>query len=1091
MRKVLATLRVVSDGGAFVIDNNQIDVFDSMISTREEIENAAYIQGVKDIVYVKEDFLSEKEYFKYIEYAALSEEQAVELLFEQKKLEVAKANRKDFLKKRIQWRLDAENIANQQPIYDFIDIVSENEDIKISEEILKQRYGLSKRNIKKIDSRVLGGKLDPKYLLNIVEGFSNVEDLIEKLVQARTKKKFINKYVRDLVKEYLFDESDSELRAKNLIGRTVIDKFKAVRELLSNKELVEKVYNEISLKDIETSAHIAFRKESLSNATNVKAFFRMARIYAKKYKEAYDKKDFTAARKFKEEELKSYYLADDAYNFSKYKKTQDNRLKEYVKSHNLAKYGKKITMPYFKQIVKIIEYFNLAPISEKTNKKLQLNDVIDLNTFLELKGKDIVSPVLFTIKKGTLTPVDYMTIIDSIKSLIHNGVQSQNVLVEEERIKLSKAKEKILNIIGNIEVKSNVVKRELDKELLTLEGLLKTLSGDKTDSILFSLFYDNIKKASDNVLKKIGVDGIYTKKIEKVAELLNENKDIFEKRYDGFSLTDIFVMLLNYGNKKNKLQLLSSNNIFKDNIEITNKSDVALLERQAYVEKLFQNLPSSMLEAANIVWDIYNQEFETSNKIQQYKNGLALIKETPTPLVIGGVTLNGGYYPLKYDNEYSKKDYTPIDTYTSEKASTSSRLKEDRVVFVKDKNVSLDFSNIIYSLNEEIHDNEFYIPMDNINKILNYEDVFQSLENVLGKGSLKPMTDTYTDIKQRFKREMDTGAMSRLLNHVKNNVTFSLLFYKMTTASKQLIGFFPAMSQVNPVKLLINTKKYIFDMKNLKNFVNGLDPEMKNITNIFNSDVADIVNSLQNSLSNNKFYRNYLALSKLALVQLDGFTRYSIWITKYNEVIEGNMLEGETPSEFQERAVIQASRAARMTQGSGLDKDLSPVQRGNVYKKTLTMFYSVFNAGYNLLSSTLSSGDYFNFMKSLLLISYAPALTEALIFSDYPDEDELTESQYNKAIQRYILGIALSPLNFIPIARSIPSMLLYRGGFSPLDTVAYDINSLYNAINKEDPEIYDIIEKSGSVIGSVLTKLPVGLYKDFKKFYKEYMEEDL
>ena len=96
-------------------------------------------------------------------------------------------------------------------------------------------------------------------------------------------------------------------------------------------------------------------------------------------------------------------------------------------------------------------------------------------------------------------------------------------------------------------------------------------------------------------------------------------------------------------------------------------------------------------------------------------------------------------------------------------------------------------------------------------------------------------------------------------------------------------------------------------------------------------------------------------------------------------------------------------RSIRMGQGSGKEKDLSAIQRGDEWKRMWTMFYSYMNVNYNQLAS---SGKDFNigkrkakFLAEVIYFGVMPALAAELISGRGPDDDKDDSSDLSRTLE--------------------------------------------------------------------------------------------
>jgi hypothetical protein len=107
----------------------------------------------------------------------------------------------------------------------------------------------------------------------------------------------------------------------------------------------------------------------------------------------------------------------------------------------------------------------------------------------------------------------------------------------------------------------------------------------------------------------------------------------------------------------------------------------------------------------------------------------------------------------------------------------------------------------------------------------------------------------------------------------------------------------------------------------------------------------------------------------------------------------------------EEKAVAYADSVVRMTQSSGSVKDLSRVQRGSELYRLMTMFYSAFNALYQMAwrakRLTHSAKDIPFLAGQALMIWFLPSVLGELVAGRGPDDDEEWEKWMAKTIMMY------------------------------------------------------------------------------------------
>lgn len=603
------------------------------------------------------------------------------------------------------------------------------------------------------------------------------------------------------------------------------------------------------------------------------------------------------------------------------------------------------TSGYLEQIDHLLERFELRRVSVKQLERRETlaefiathNDAGQLAPF-----PDHILNEAFSANYRSLTVDELAGLRDSVRA-IERQASKQNELLKNERHK--NLGEAIAEAEATIDANTNGPrKRKLGvglgdpqrRSIGTFFGshdklsyILHEMDGFKDGGPLWEMFMRPANDAANTEVEKLSASNA------RVIELFKEwGKDGYlatvHKKVPGItdtlSLEGRICVALNWGNLGNRARL-------KRGFQWEDEHVQAVLETldvkdKALVEGLWKHI------------DTFWPEVRAK---EERVFGVAPEKVEAVPFQTSLGDWSGGYYPAKYDGELSPtaSNHADADLATAIKraayvAQTTRRgHTEAREGEGSGAGLRLDFGVVREHVIQVVHDLTHHeMLIDTMRLLRGLQDKIQSH---YGADTLRQIRGTFEDIALG-----QAGASKRnekFWNWLRSGVTTSALAFKAVTATINLTGFVQSLARVSP--------KYL---------ARGLFRMMRSPTGFWEAHqwCSEVSSLMRNrGLTQTREFVDFRAagtvrskFDKAAYAFME-LTQRLVDVPTFAGAYEQAM-EGAAGGDHA-KAVAIAEQAVTDTQGSGLIKDLSAIQRGSPAQKLWTTLYSYSNVTFNTL----------------------------------------------------------------------------------------------------------------------------------------------
>jgi hypothetical protein len=370
---------------------------------------------------------------------------------------------------------------------------------------------------------------------------------------------------------------------------------------------------------------------------------------------------------------------------------------------------------------------------------------------------------------------------------------------------------------------------------------------------------------------------------------------------------------------------------------------------------ILQSLTADEWRAVQAIWD----HFESYRPEIAAKERRVYGKEPnwvePAPFTIKTadgqkVNLRGGYYPIKYDPAASQRAEEHNDAeaakrqlqgaYTS--ATTRRSFTKSRVEKVNGRPLLYTLSGMYSGVNDVIHDLAWHEWLIDANRLLRARSIDASIRNHYGPEVKQQFKDWSAAIAEGEKGLDHAGEIA--LAWLRQGISASGLGFNLMSAMMQPTGITQSISRVGAKWVGLGVNKYLASPIETAREVNELSEFMQNRARTRFRELNELRNQVQDQSKFKEFLGQY---AYFLMMRCQQAVDVPTWWGAYQKA----QAEGFDD----ERAVALADQAVIDSQGSGMTKDLSAIERSPKLK-LFTVFYSYMNTALNLgIDKTMSA----------------------------------------------------------------------------------------------------------------------------------------
>lgn len=711
-------------------------------------------------------------------------------------------------------------------------------------------------------------------------------------------------------------------------------------------------------------------------------------------------------------------------------------------------------------------------------------------------GYDIVVPAdLLEKNNGTsyaeLTVDEFLTLGESVKSLVTNGRAIKQFELEGELIERSKLlnefaaqlrktyKGRDIQRTGKKHFKGiSEMLAPADAAIVMFGDLSNRIDGYDTNGVFHRLF---LRPMTESQNRENELLRLYGGKMKELQEALPEwvKKQLFENVPDAkgvlgadYTRGELISIALNMGNLSN-LQRLQDGNGFSD-------------EQLAWVVGTLSQEEWDYIQG---VWDTLESMYPMLAEHHKKMSGLDMDHVLASPVVTPYGVYKGGYFPLFYDRsaEMEARRNNSLEQALLEsdygRATTSTGYTKQRQNIVKEA-VKFDLGLIQRHLASAIHDLAWRGNIRQMWNMANNPEFMATMDGYLHESYRQQLMKLIKDLANSTNREArEMTFAERMARNMRVARTTIGLGFRVKTAVKQLTGFAQSTAIMkryghkNKGKhsgtywLVKGTKAFASD-KATREWCLANSGELRTRLNNMDANIAEAMKGVASKQSKlQKIDESIYNAAFWAIGKVDVFTAESTWYGAYLQAINDFGYKHKD-------AVFYADRVMIESQGSGNLKDKPAMQRKNEWEKMFLMFYSPFSGMYGLWTSVMrdirDGKERSKALADLAVAMCLPAWLDALVDGDQPDgDDDLAE---------WLKFFLLRPIMFwastMPITRDLASYFEFgraQGFFGDTFKAIADLPKVITSDKwTAGKRVNTVMNATAQIAGTLGYNIPIG-----------------
>lgn len=624
---------------------------------------------------------------------------------------------------------------------------------------------------------------------------------------------------------------------------------------------------------------------------------------------------------------------------------------EYLRKFEKEGVRKALATDYVDQIDKLLERFDLRQVSNR-----QLDRRAALLSWVEAQREQGIEPdippVLLDeaqrLSYRDLTVEEFRGLVDTVRQIEHLGRLKEKLLTAKDNRDFAAVRDGVVAAIvdnaGDRQADTRTPNTVLGSALVGLKKfwsahikaatLARVMDGGKEGGPVWNAIIRGANEAGDN---EIRMREQATKQLHALLRpVLKEGKlggkGLFIPAVNrSMNREARLAVALNTGNDGNLQRLMGGE---------------GWTEQQ--VQAILDTLSTSDWAFVQSVWDY----FETYRPLIGAKERRVMGKEPdwvePTPREVrtadGQVMqLRGGYYPIKYDPRASEKAEAHADAedaarqlraaYTS--ATTRRSFTKQRAEEVVDRPLLYSLDGIYNGLQEVIHDLSWHEWLIDTNRLLRDKKVSAAIREKYGPEAHQQFKKWVEDVAVGERAAQNSGEVA--LGWLRQGVSISGLGFNVMTAAIQPLGLTQSIVRVGPQYIARGIARFIGSPLSSVDEINEMSTFMRtrNMTRL--RELAEVRAQVKGQTGARRAIdagAYWLMLRTQQLVDVP------TWWGAYEKAVADGAGD--------DKAVALADQAVIDAQGSGMQKDLSAIERGNAALKLFTVFYTFFNTAFNL-----------------------------------------------------------------------------------------------------------------------------------------------
>ena len=482
--------------------------------------------------------------------------------------------------------------------------------------------------------------------------------------------------------------------------------------------------------------------------------------------------------------------------------------------------------------------------------------------------------------------------------------------------------------------------------LIKPEVILKKLG-----SVSLKYIYEPLKLAADKELRMAHdmqqkMDALFKRYTpEELSEIRNKQKYKFGTSV--LTKEQVIMIALNWGTEINAKRVMDGYHVSEYD-----------------VRKVLAELTEKDWNLVNDVWKLYDEHWDEVREIEARITGAVLEKQPNREFTIIGndeksYTLEGGYFPIKYDPSEMRTQEQKADAAAMQQTAMSNISMSLGKGFLKERSnakierrLDLRFDVISRSVADVIHLVAFREPVRDVRRIVLRDDFKNIVTRFLGDAEYKELKKWTADC--WAEEPVAYSDIEKAIAKLRNAQTMGVMGYRVVTSALNIANTSIVAHYMGPADMIYALKKFYSAPRQYADFIFQRSVFMAERAETMDASISDaikdphfmdgvpVVGKAKKYLRENAF--KMLTWTDLMLAM-------PLWQHEYEKAYNKELEAGHTPQQAQMAGISAGDAAVRWCFGSSRTVDKARVQRkGGEFMKQLTMFYSYMSTVYNAMN---------------------------------------------------------------------------------------------------------------------------------------------
>lgn len=399
-----------------------------------------------------------------------------------------------------------------------------------------------------------------------------------------------------------------------------------------------------------------------------------------------------------------------------------------------------------------------------------------------------------------------------------------------------------------------------------------------------------------------------------------------------FNREAVLTIALNTGNESNLQRLLGGENWTPEQLQ-----------------PILDTLSASDWRVVQAIWDHFESYRPAIGAKSLRVYGVEPTWIDPAPRTVKAadgaeIELRGGYYPVKYDPNASVRAEEHADAEGAKRAlqgaygaaTTRRSFTKTRVDEVVGRPLLYTLSGLYSGVNDVIHDLSWHEWLIDTNRLLKSQAIDGAMRSHYGPEVVRQFKSWRDAVAEGD--NLAAGALDLALGKLRQGVSVAGLGFNVMSAAMQPLGYTQSVVRIGPKAAGRGLMQYLAHPVRATAEVHAQSEFMAGRARTRFREL----NELRNKVQGQTAAREIISTGAYFLMmQAQQAVDVPTWLGAYEKAISDGGSD-------QARAVALADQAVIDSQGSGMTKDLSAIERGPNAARLFTVFYSFMNTAWNL-----------------------------------------------------------------------------------------------------------------------------------------------